>query len=204
MAVDRSSREWMQALARVRTKAARLRHTARPECSDIVEALDETLELTDAIRAKCAELQRCNLRLEAEVHRSVEETRALLDTLPQPIIHTDCAGLIVESNRAAASLLGLSQARLKNELLLHFTQDRAAFTALIRELPRDGAPARASVRIRPRDRAPFDAICTILHDPRSGDPRWLWLIERFSAAQTPARIPPRAADARLRSDLCET
>lgn len=194
----------MQALARVRTKAARLRSAARPECVDIVQALDETLELADAIRIECAELQRRTLELEAEARLAADGMRALLDRLPHPIVQTDCAGQILDSNRAAASLFGLSQAKLKDELLMHFTQDRGAFSTLIRELPRGAEPVRATARIRPRDRAPFNAGFTILQDPRSGDRRWVWVIERFSAAQTPARTPSVAAAARSPSDLCET
>ena len=196
----------MQSLARLRTKAARLRDQAIPACADVLTTLDETLELTDTMLLEAAATHKRNLELEAELNRSAGEIRALLDSLPQPVLQTDCAGQIVEANRAAAALLGVSQARLRNDLLLHFAQDRGAFTDLVRALPRDGQPVHASARFRPRDRAPFEAAITVLRDPRSGDQRWLWLLDRVgvSAAQTPARTPSEAAGAASPSEPCGT
>ena len=183
----------MQRLARLRTRAARLRSAASPDAAEVLAALDAALDLTDAMRVECASLQKKNADLEAQVQRRDEEAAALLDTMPYPLVQTDCAGQIFEVNRAGAALLGLSRAKLKDELLLHFSQDRAAFTTLIRELPRDGNALHASARFRPRDRAPFDAAITVLRDPRSSESRWLWYLDRVSAARTSAGTPFRAA-----------
>jgi PAS domain-containing protein len=201
MSLDRVSREWMQALARLRANAARLRATSGRACADVMATLDVALELTETIRVEYAALQKRSLQLEAQAARSQGEMRTLIDSLPQPIVETDCSGRSVDVNRAAVALLGVSAARLKDELLLHFSQDRGAFTDMVRNLPRDGQPVRAAARFRPRDRAPFDAAITILRDPRSGDDRWLWLFDRLSAAQTPTRTPVPAAVAPSPSDL---
>ena len=190
----------MQALARVRTQAARLRERADTVCPDLMSLLDGALELTDAMRVECAQLQQRCVQLEADLARHDEESRDLLDSLPSALIRTDRAGLIVEANRAAAALLGLSQAKLKSELLLHFTEDRAAFNDLVRQLPYDRQPVLASARIRPRDRAPFAVQITLMRDPRAGDDRWLWQIDRVSAAQMPAGTPIRPALSLARSD----
>ena len=186
----------MQALARVRTRADRLRSAARPESAELLETLEAALDLTDALRIECANLRKRNLDLEAQAQRRGDEMAALLDDIPCAILQTDCAGQVLEANHAGAALLGLSQAKLKNELLLHFTQDRAAFTALIHDLPREGKAVHASARFRPRDRAPFLAAITVFRDPRSIDSRWLWCLERVSALPMPARSSLRAAAVR--------
>jgi PAS domain S-box-containing protein len=202
MEVQRSSREWMQALARLRTRAARLRSAAKPDRDGVMQALDDALELADTIRIECAALQQRNVELEMTVAGAEKESEALIDSLPSAIVVTDCAGHVMRANGAAAALLGISQARLRNELLLHFTEDRAAFTRVIRELPRSAHEVRDSARIRPRDRAPFDAAITVLRDPRSGDQRWLWVLERLSEPQMPPRTPFRSGAAPSSSGPC--
>jgi PAS domain S-box-containing protein len=184
----------MQALARVRTKAARLRSRPR-EADEALPLLDEALELTDDIRIDCARLQQENAELQRQLRTRDDEIRELIDSLPAALVHTDCSGLIVEANRAASTLLGLSRMSLRNELLMYFSEDRATFAELVRGLPRTSEPVRASTRIRPRDRAPFDATITLLRDPRrgEGEERWLWFFDRVSAGRTLLRMPaPRA------------
>jgi PAS domain S-box-containing protein len=190
----------MQALARVRTNAARLRDRAQSVCPDLLTLLDEAMQLTDTMRIECGELRERRMRLEAELEKYSEESRELIDRLPCALICTDRAGHIVEANRAAAALLGLSQAKLKEELLLHFTEDRAAFTDLVQRLPYDRHPVHASARIRPRDRAPFAAEITLVRDPRMGDDRWLWQLERVSAPRMSAGTPIRRASALSRPE----
>jgi PAS domain-containing protein len=204
MPVDRSSREWMQAMARLRTKAARLRGGVRPQCEDVLQTLDDALALADGVRGELATVQSRNTALQNEIDRYARETRELIGSLPHPIVQTDCAGQVLEANPAAAALLGLSQAKLKDELLLHFAEDRAAFATLVRELPRSQHAVQASARFRPRDRAPFQASLTVFRDPRSTDQRWVWCLDRVSAARTPARTPSPAAYAASRSEPCET
>lgn len=136
--------------------------------------------------------------------RGEADTVALIDTLTCAILVTDCAGQIMLANPAAAGLLGISQAKLRNQLLLHFTEDRAAFMSMIRGLPRDGRPLHGEARIRPRDRAPFIAAITVIADPRSDGQQWLWLLERISEARMRAGILPRAGAERAPSGPCET
>jgi len=204
MNLDRSSREWMQALARVRTRAARLRGAARADAADVLEALDEALELADAMRVECAVLQQRNAELELSAIRAERETDALLDSLPSAVVLTDCAGHVIGANRAASALLGVSQAKLRNELLLHFAEDRGGFTSIVRGLPRDGRPLHAAARLRPRDRAPFEAAITVVGDPRSSDQRWMWVLERTSAERMKEGTLRRARAAPAPSDPCAT
>lgn len=202
MSVDPSSRVWMQALARLRARTARLRGSARPETAELFVLLDQALDLTDALRAECAAYQKRMLEAEAEARRARDEASTLIDSLPAALVETDLAGRIVAVNRAAAALLGVSQAKLANDLLLHFTEDRGAFMHLVRELPRDTRPVWVSARLRPRDRAPFDATISVIRDPRSDEPRWMWTIEKISAPQSGARTPFAVAAQAGSSDLC--
>jgi PAS domain-containing protein len=200
-----STRHWMQALARIRAKAARLRTSVKPEQEEALAILDEALEFADRMRAGCAAIQQRNSQLEARLRQHDAEVHELIDTLPPALICTDVAGLIVDVNRAGAALLGLSQARLKNELLLYFAEDRAGFGDFVRTLPRSsGVAARASARIRPRDRAPFVAEMTVIRDPREGDDQWIWTFERVSGARMRGRTRSPGAAAPSPSDPCVT
>lgn len=183
----------MQALARVRAKAAKLRAGAGAE-SEAVALLDEALELTDAMRVECAGLQQQIIDLQSRLQQRARAAEELIDRMPAALVLTDCAGLIADANPAAATLFGLGRAGLKRELLLHFAEDRSGFADLVRRLPHGDEPIRASARIRPRNRAPFDADITLLKDPRDGEDRWLWFFDRVSAVQSAARMrAPRAA-----------
>jgi PAS domain-containing protein len=183
----------MRALARVRTKAAKLRG-GRAGDSDACALLDETLELTDAMRVECAGLQQQILDLQGRLQMREREVQELIDRLPAALVLTDGAGIIADANHAATTMFGLGRAGLKHELLLHFAEDRPGFADLLRRLPHGGEPIRAIARIRPRNRAPFDADITLLKDPREAGARWLWFFDRVSALQSAGRIrAPRAA-----------
>jgi PAS domain S-box-containing protein len=195
----------MQALARVRAKAARLRSSVKPEQEETLAVLDEALEFADGMREECARLHQRNGELETRLREHEAQVRELIDTLPSALIRTDVAGHIVDVNRAASALLGLSPAKLKNELLLYFAEDRAEFADFVRALPRNKElPARASARIRPRDRAPIVTDITVIRDPRDGDSRWIWTLDGVSAQRTRARTRTQGAAAQPPSDTCVT
>ena len=181
----------MQALARLRGQVVRMRATPETRAEDALDLVDEALQLVEALRVECGSLQQRCVSLEAGIAQRDREAHELLDAAP-PLIVTDSTGTIVDVNRAASALLGRSTPRLKQELLLHFFDDRAAFGELVRALSSAAPPADAVLRVRPRERAPFDAEITIARDPRSGGTRWLWFLARVSGPQTSARtIAPR-------------
>jgi PAS domain S-box-containing protein len=204
MSVDHLTREWMQALARTRARAARLRAAARPDSDQVFAVLDDTLTLTDTIRAELAHQQQRSVDLAADAERARQDACALIDALPSALVQTDVGGRIVDVNRAAAALLGMSQAKLTNELLLHFAEDRAAFMDFVRELPRDGRTVSVTAQLRPRDRAPFHAGLTVIRDVRAGAPRWMWTIERISAVRSAPRTTRAIAAVPAQSYPCET
>lgn len=163
----------MRELARVRAQAAKLRR--RPAADEAVELLEDVLLLVDALRIECAGLQQRCSELEADRRRSDEGMQKLLDALPGPIVTTDACGTILDANRAACLLLARSRAKLTNDLLLHFAEDREQFTSVIRELPLVESHQLPHARFRPKDRAPVDTAVTVVRDPRIESPQWLWV-----------------------------
>jgi len=168
----------MQALARLRARAVRLRGRPCADSRDALEVLDEALELTDTIRDDCARLQQRCAELERRVRDQESAFTALLERLPLALVSTDGSGRIVHANRAAAKLLGRSAPHLPETLLLHFFEDREAFSLLLERMRSAPDPIEIAMRLRPRERAPFDALVTVTEDPRCLEPRWVWSIER--------------------------
>lgn len=146
--------------------------------AEALDVAEEALQLIDTLRAECATLEKRCVALEAQLREHDGNVKAFLDLLPASVIVTDSAGMIVEANRAAAQLLGRSTPRLKQELLLHFFEDRAGFTEMIKSLPQAPDPAKVTMKVRPRERAPFRAEITLAPDPRAGERRWIWVLGR--------------------------
>jgi PAS domain-containing protein len=171
----------MRELARLRAQAAHFRG-APGIAPDAMTLIDDTLKLLDLMRIECGELQQRCADAERALAAHDEATRTLLDAIPQPIVATDAVGVIVDANAAASKALARSRAKLKNDLLLHFSEDRLAFSRALRELPHASDGLSLRVRLRPTDRAPFDATVTVRRDPRADTPRFLWLLTREPAS----------------------
>jgi len=170
----------MRELARVRAQAARLRASATAS-SPPTALVDDALRLLDRLRANCAELEARCARLERQLTVQEEGTRQLFDVLPHGIVATDTSGVILDANRAACVLLARSRLKLASDLLLHFVEDRDAFSRVVRELPNASGLVTLRARVRPSERAPFDASVTALRDPRSDGSQWLWLMAKDGA-----------------------
>jgi len=187
----------MHGLARLRGELVHLQQKAVPAAAAALELAEAALQLTETVRAECAALhQRCT-----ELERAMEDahavTRTILDSAPVALITTDVAGRIVDTNRAAAALLGRSAPKLRDELLLHFFEDRAGFSATLGSLAESVQPVNATFRLRPRERAPFDARILVVPDPRGGEARWLWYATPVSDLQmsvgTSGRLTARSS-----------
>src|SRR5690349_18054384 len=139
----------MRELARIRTQAAKL-PPAKPGVEDPARLLlDDALQLLDAMRVECGALQQQCTELGSRLAARVDAARRLHDVMPQPIITTDAAGMILDANRAAATALARSRPKLVNDLLLHFVEDRVAFSGVIRDLPQATGPLVVRARFRP-------------------------------------------------------
>lgn len=192
----------MHALAHLRGRLVRLKETARPAAEDALALADESLQVVDTLRAECAALEKRCFTLETQIEAHDRDTHAILDVAPVAIVITDHGGRILHANSAATALLGRSAPRLKEELLLHFFDDRAAFTDVLRSAMSANAPIRTSLQLRPRERAPFEAEITLAPDPREGDARCVWFLgrageaplttrKRIGSAPDAARLQPR-------------
>jgi PAS domain-containing protein len=166
----------MRELAVLRLQFRKL-PTRRDEASaEALGVADRAIQLADALREDAAASQRRYAEFRKEFDRYIARVDALIDSLPFAIVTTDIHATIVHANRAASALLGRGTATLKNQLLLHYADDRAAFAAIVRQLPDVTDALTASVRLRPCQRAPFDAVITIVADTRSDGDR-LWILE---------------------------
>src|SRR4029079_18659442 len=96
----------MQALARLRARAVRLRGRPCPDSRDALEVLDDALELNDTIRDDCARLQQPCTELERRVRDQESAFTALLERLPLALVSTDGSGRIVRANPHAPKILG--------------------------------------------------------------------------------------------------
>jgi len=187
MGISVSARQWMHTLARLRSQLVRMRNTTNTAAGDALDLAEETLQLIDTLRAELSASEKRRVTLQAEMGMHAREAQVLLQAVPMAIVVTDPQGRIEDANRAAADLLGRSTARLREELLLHFFDDREAFTRLVQGLPTVPSSERATLKLRPRERAPFDADITLVRDPRQGPTRWLWFVGRSTDRQTRAR-----------------
>jgi len=177
----------MNTLARLRGQMVRMRATASTTASDALDLAEDALQLVDTMRAELSALEKQRAGLQTEIGLHEHETRALLEVLPLAVVSTDRQGRIMDANRAASELLGRSVPRLKEELLLHFFDDRAGFSELLQRLGPAGDAERRVLKLRPRERAPFDADVTVVPDPRHSEASWLWFLGRSSDPQTTGR-----------------
>ena len=165
-------RRWTIAIAQLRNRAAKVRRAATPP--DVLEVVDQSLTLSDAV---VRELAGTGLQFDAFKVKLDEQTALwshLFEEMPLACVETDSSGIILNANRAAATLLNTSVKHLGARLLMHFAEDRDRFGQLLRGLPVDCSRHRLSLVIRPRERAPMHVDATVI--PRSpGDTSsWLW------------------------------
>jgi PAS domain-containing protein len=187
----------MRELAVLRQEAAKLRVRDGADTPGR-DLLERALQLADAMREDVAAChQRC-VTLEEEVRAAHARTDAAFDGLPMAVVTTDLQGVIQSGNRAAGVLLGRSHT-LKNQLLLHYAEDRAGFADLLQGARASREAVTATMRIRPRERAVTDVTVAVLLDGRDTAQRTLLWFLRAERTQPPAPLPLRAASGRRRS-----
>jgi PAS domain-containing protein len=173
-----ATRAWMRELANLRSDAAKLWKRvgdASPEGHDLVE---RALDLLERLRAEAAGLQNKCVQLERALQECRDGSRHFFDSAPIAALITDAHGIVREANPMAASLLGRSIGRLRDELLLHYAEDRDGFSEVVKGLREARLPAEHRVRMRPRERAPFEAAITIALDGHRAEQHYVWFIER--------------------------
>ena len=171
---NRLPREWMRQLAALRQDAVRLRTRAGSDRSQSDALIQRALELTDVLRETAAELHAQCVGLERALADRDRRLREFFESIPIAVVATDRGAVVVDANVRAASLLGRSVGRLRHELLLHYAEDRATFSAIIQSLPALSDPFETRMRIRPRERATLDVGVTVAPDVRDDSGHFLW------------------------------
>ena len=137
--------------------------------------------------------------LEDDVRAAHARSDAVFDSLPMAVVTTDLQGVIQSGNRAAGTLLGRTHS-LKDQLLLHYAEDRPGFAELLQRARASTADAVTStIRMRPRERAVIDVTIAALPDARDTAQRTLLWFLRPEEVPPPPAVPLRASSARRRS-----
>lgn len=122
-------------------------------------ALYELRVTSEELRHHADELASSRQALEAERQRYQE----LFDFAPDGYLVTDAVGIIVEANRAAATMLGVRQDFLVGKPLAGFlaVDERAEFRRLLDRLQHHDDIGRVELLLEPRDAPIFPAACTV-------------------------------------------
>jgi PAS domain-containing protein len=135
------------------------------------------------------DLQVQSRRAEAQYER--ERADYLFERMAAACVSTDDAGRILAANQAAARLLNVSARHLKDRLLLHFAQDRSAFSSVLRLLPGQVDGIEATLTMRPRERAATSMRATVVPDRPDSTARWFWFFAPTDSrvGALPRRVP---------------
>lgn len=175
MTVTDVCRRWAREIADVRSRAARAarRPVAATGSEDL---LNDALGICDGLLQDLAgaELQRERLVSIGIVHSANWDH--LFDQIPVACAVTDAHSVIGRVNRAAALLLNVSVKHLESRLLMHFAEDREAFSRILEMLSFERTGLRASLTFRPRERAPFEADVMISARSPGDATAWMWFV----------------------------
>jgi len=144
------------------------------------------------------ELQSTREALEHQRHRYLR----LFDEAPFGYLVTDLKGIVEEANRAASTLLGVSQEHLAGKPLFLYLapQDRRGFRDLVAQARAGEVPGELEVEIQPRAGEPLAAVLTVIRDAdgrSSRENRLRWALRDVS--QTKAMEEAlRTSEERLR------
>lgn len=174
--ISDSVRRWTLLLGQLRSRALRVKRRSAPEPSAGDGLLDEALEFSNRMLIDLAgaelELKKSRHALAAER----EHASALFDRMPIATVMTDRAGLITAANRRATQLLNVSARHLAGRPLVHFSNDRTAYLALLRGLPLNGTASTGTLTIRPRERRTLNVEIAIVPRTPADATEWVWFL----------------------------
>lgn len=133
----------------------------------IAESLGEISNALEELQVAQEELQQQYEELEAtrqvvEVER--QRYQDLFEFAPDGYLVTDANGTIWEANRAASTMLNISQKLLIGKPLINYIsqEDHLVFYAKLDQLRHVNSVQEWEVRFSPRDREPFDAALKVV------------------------------------------
>jgi PAS domain S-box-containing protein len=168
------------------------------------EDLQNTLEdlgVAEAeLRQQNDELAAAREAVEAERHRYQE----LFELAPDAYLVTDPAGVILEANRAAATLLNVSQPFLIGKPLFLFVaaEERCASPAELHRLGEVAGISEWELQLQPRDGTPLNAAVSVaaVRDPEGKLAALRWLVRDISARKQMEAALRRHAEELERAD----
>jgi len=144
-------------------------------------ALEELRVAEEELRAQNEELRSARAQVEAERQRYHD----LFEFAPDGYLVTDNTGIIREANRAAATLLNVSQQYLLGKPLINFIpyEERRIFRAKLTQLHQVDWMQEWEINLRPRDSKAFDAALTVstVRDWQGNSAGWRWLLRDITA-----------------------
>jgi PAS domain S-box-containing protein len=158
---------------------------AKGMTSEALEGLNNALEelnvAEEELRAQNEDLVIARAKLEAERQRYLD----LFEFAPDGYLVTDEVGKIREANRAAATLLNVSQKFLIGKPLVNFIpyEERRTFRSKLNQLRQTDWMQEWELSLCPRDRATFDAALTAstVRDWEGKPTGWRWLLRDITA-----------------------
>jgi PAS domain-containing protein len=183
-------------VGQLRTRAQRTKRRSNGEVAVSDAIVDEALDLCNNLLVDFAGAETEISTLRATLQNERQDAAALFERMPIATVSTDAEGVITAANPHAAALLNVSVRHLAGKPLFHFTQDRAAFLALLQSFPRDGSTSQGALSIRPRERRPVGVAITVLPRTSVNTIEWIWFLARDVAREqmqpAPLDVPHRA------------
>jgi PAS domain S-box-containing protein len=125
---------------------------------DLRVALEELRVAEEELRQQNEELAATHVDLDLERRRYEE----LFEFAPNPYFVTDPLGIVIQSNRSAATLLRVPPRFLPGKALATYiaNEDRPRFRTLIAAIRQDGRSRTAAFKLQPRDGEAIEAELT--------------------------------------------
>jgi hypothetical protein len=177
--------QWTRQVAVLRAQAVKCAPAGR--CGELTDTL---LATCDSLIRELAGAQLECAKLRADVRASSDAWERLFEVMPGACLLTDSVGHILKANCSAGTALNTAASRLRDRELLVFSEDRAAFRAVLRDLVDSGEDElRRMLTFRPRERKPacWDVLITPMRGERSG--LWAWFLTPHTTATAISRNP---------------
>jgi PAS domain-containing protein len=158
--MEASERQIQDKLGAVLKKLAALENRASSEGESRAtqSLLTDFRRLAADLERAFASLREASLHyasLQREVEIASRRASLLLELSPLPYVLVHANGVIIETNRAAAKVLNVSERHLRGKAFDLFLQsDRQAFLSRLQHMREDSETEHWSVTLRPRERYP--------------------------------------------------
>jgi PAS domain-containing protein len=184
------TRVWTRQLAQLRGRALKLGPRRVGGESAVAQIAEDALGASQSILQELAGQHLECERLRREARSEAAAWDHLFAVIPAACVITDQNGFVLNANKPAGVLLNLAPKSLKGRELIVFSEDRAAFGAVLQQVANGRSPVQASVMIRPRERKPSRAQIIAVPASPQDSAMWLWFLIAAGDAQPDITVPP--------------